>query len=329
MQQETNNSTPNVQEASSPAQVAPVVLPGNVAGTTGKVQSQWKAQLSQITSNTRMMIGIGILLFFILVGLVGPLFARYDPHTLTNDLFQAPSATHWLGTTQKGEDIFARLVYGTRVSLLISFTAAAGSTLLSVLIGLLAGYSGGWVDDVLSFITNIFLVLPGMPLAIVVASFAVKGAWTIILVLLFTSWPWGARVLRAQTLSMRQREFVTAARTLGEKPWRIILFEILPNEIAIVASSFVGTFIFAALSEVALEFLGLGDVSEPSWGVILYWAQTDGALMTGGWWQFVPPGLCVALLCAGLTFINFGIDELANPTLRNERRLARRKKKVA
>src|SRR5438045_7285473 len=125
----------------------------------------------------------------------------------------------------------------------------------------------------------------------------------VILVLLITSWPWGARVLRAQTLSMSLREFVTAARTVGEGPWRIIFTAILPNEVAIVTAGFVGTFVHAAITEVALEFLGLGDTAVPTWGVILYWAQTDGAIMSGAWWQFVPPGLCVALLCAGLTCI--------------------------
>jgi peptide/nickel transport system permease protein len=177
------------------------------------------------------------------------------------------------------------------------------------------------IDEVLSFITNIFLVLPGLPLAIVIASFVpIKGPTIIVLVLLLTSWPWGARVLRAQTLSIRQREFVTAAASMGEKSWRVIFLEILPNEIAVVASSFVGTFIYATLTSITLEYLGLGDISTASWGSMLFWAKADHALSIGSWWQFVPPGLCVALLCAGLTFINFGIDELANPKLRREKR---------
>lgn len=291
-----------------------------------KKQGVWRTVL---LANSRMLIGSCIIGFFILVALLGPLLTTQSPSYLSNDLFQPPSLTHLLGTTQKGEDIFAQLVYGARISLLISFTVAAGSTLVSMLVGLTAGYFGGWVDDVLSFLANIFLILPGLPLAIVIASFAVKGVSTIIVVLLITSWPWSARVLRAQTLSMRQREFITAARTTGENPWRIVFFEILPNEIAVIASGFVGVFIYAALAEVALEFLGLGDPSVPSWGIILYNAQTNGALMAGGWWQFVPPGLCVAVLCAGLTFINFGIDELANPALRNDRRRKNSKKAIA
>ena len=182
----------------------------------------------------------------------------------------------------------------------------------------------GVLGDLLSLIINVFLVLPGLPLTIVLASLASSAAsankneFVIALVLLFTSWSYGARVLRAQTLSLKEREFVTAARASGENTLHIIFAEILPNEIALVASTFVGTFVYAVGAEVALEFLGLGDTSKATWGVILYWAQINGALIVGKWWLFVPAGLCVAVLCAGLTFINFGIDELANPRLRNE-----------
>ena len=166
--------------------------------------------------------------------------------------------------------------------------------------------------------------VPGLPLTIVLASLATansanKNEFVIALVLLFTSWSYGARVLRVQTLSLKEREFVAAARASGETPLRIIFAEILPNELALVASTFVGTFVYAVGAEVALEFLGLGDTSKASWGVILYWAQNNAALIVGKWWQFVPAGLCVAVLCAGLTFINFGIDELANPRLRHEK----------
>jgi peptide/nickel transport system permease protein len=295
-----------------------------------KGQKPWHGIVQIVLGNPKMMIGLGIVGFFLLLALVGPLLTSQNPTKFGDDLFQPPSATHWLGTTQKGEDIFAQVVYGARVSLSVSFIAAIGATILSVVIGLMAGYFGGVVDDVLSFIINVFLVLPGLPLAIVIASFApIKGALIIILVLLVTSWPWGARILRAQTLTIRQREYVTAARTVGENPWRIIFAEIFPNEIAIVASQFVGTFVYAALSEIALQFLGLGDVSIPSWGMILFWARVDNSLLVGGWWIFVPPGLCVALLCAGLTFINYGIDEIANPALRSERGSRKKTRKVA
>src|SRR5947209_11450854 len=227
--------------------------------------------------------------------------------------------------------MFAQIVYGARVTLLVAFVAAIGSTILQVVMGLSSAYYGGIVDELLSLIINVFLVLPGLPLTIVLASLASvnaanKNEFVIALVLLFTTWSYGARVLRAQTLSLKEREFVTAARASGESSLRIIFAEILPNEAALVASTFIGTFVYAIGAEVALEFLGLGDTSRASWGVILYWAQNNGALIVGKWWQFIPAGLCVAILCAGLTFINFGIDELANPRLRKEGKLIPRKR---
>jgi peptide/nickel transport system permease protein len=140
------------------------------------------------------------------------------------------------------------------------------------------------------------------------------------LVISFTGWSWGARVLRSQTLSLRRREFVQAARAGGEHTHRIIFWEILPNEIAIVASSLVFTIIFAILAEIGLEFLGLSDVTLNSWGNMLYWASNNNALLVGAWWWFLPPGLCIAVLGAGLAFINSGIDEITNPRLRDASR---------
>lgn len=281
--------------------------------------------LAIITSNPKIAIGVGVVVFFVLIALAAPLLTPYNPNASLVTGSLPPSSAHILGTTGLGQDMFAQIVYGARVSLVIGFLAAAGSTALQVLFGLTSAYFGGIVDDVLSLLINVFLVLPGLPLAIVLASLASsadsanKNEFVIALVLLFTSWSYGARVLRAQTLSLKEREFVAAARASGESPLRIVFAEILPNEIALVASTFIGTFVYAIGAEVALEFLGLGDTSQASWGVILYWAQINAALIVGKWWQFVPAGLCVAVLCAGLTFINFGIDELANPRLRVER----------
>ncbi len=280
---------------------------------------------SVLISNRKIGVGVGIVAFFVIVAIAAPLLTPYNPDMTIVRGSLPPSLAHWLGTTGLGQDMFAQIVYGARVTLLIGFTAAIGSTLLQVLFGLTSGYFGGVIGDTISLIINVFLVLPGLPLAIVLASLASanssanKNEFVIALVLLFTSWSYGARVLRAQTLSLKEREFVTAARATGESTFRIIFFEILPNEFALVASTFVGTFVYAVGAEIALEFLGLGDTSKASWGEILYWAQNNAALIIGKWWQFVPAGLCVALLCAGLTFINFGIDELANPRLRVER----------
>jgi peptide/nickel transport system permease protein len=283
-----------------------------------------RAIIRAVTSSPKIAFGVGIVLFFVLVAIAAPLLTPYNPDASVVTGSLPPSAAHFFGTTGLGQDMFAQIVYGARITLLVGFTAAIGSTILQVFFGLTAGYFSGISGDTLTLIINIFLVLPGLPLTIVLASLASSGPVnhsevTIALVLLFTSWSYGARVLRAQTLSLKEREFVAAARAIGESSLRIVFTEILPNEVALVASTFVGTFVYAVGAEVALEFLGLGDTSQASWGEILYWAQNNGALIVGKWWQFVPAGLCVAFLCAGLAFINFGIDELANPRLRKEK----------
>src|SRR5579863_546718 len=295
-----------------------------------RAMERGRSIFNTLKSNPKIAVGIGILAFFVLVALAAPLLTPYDPDATIVVGSLPPSSAHILGTTGLGQDMFAQLVYGARVTLLIGFTAAIGSTLLQIFFGLTSGYFGGVIGDAFSLIINVFLVLPGLPLAIVLASLASansaanKNEFVIALVLLFTSWSYGARVLRAQTLSLKEREFVTAARASGESSLRIIFAEILPNEAALVASTFVGTFVYAVGAEVALEFLGLGNTSQASWGEILYWAEADSALIIGKWWLFVPAGICIAFLCAGLAFINLGIDELANPRLRVER--SRRKR---
>jgi peptide/nickel transport system permease protein len=294
-----------------------------------KAKERGSSILNVITSNPKITIGVAVVAFFVLVAIAAPLLTPYDPNATIVIGSLPPSPAHIFGTTGLGQDMFAQIVYGARVSLTIGFVAAIGSTALQVFFGLTSAYFGGLIDEVLSLLINVFLVLPGLPLAIVLASLASasgasKNEFVIALVLLFTSWSYGARVLRAQTLSLKEREFVAAARTTGESSLRIIFAEILPNEVALVASTFIGTFVYAVGAEVALEFLGLGDTSQATWGVILYWAQINAALIVGKWWQFVPAGLCVAVLCASLAFINFGIDELANPRLRAERPLHRR-----
>lgn len=294
-----------------------------------KAKGRGGSLLRAITINPKIAVGVGVVAFFVLLAIAAPLLTPYDPNASVVTGSRPPSSAHILGTTGLGQDLFAQIVYGARVTLLVGFVAAIGSTVLQVLFGLSSAYFGGIVDEVLSVIINVFLVLPGLPLTIVLASLAsASGAnrseFVIALVLMFTSWSYGARVLRAQTLSLKEREFVAAARASGESALRIIFAEILPNEVSLIASTFIGTFVYAVGAEVALEFLGLGNTSRASWGVILYWAQNNAALIVGKWWQFVPAGLCIAVLCAGLTFINFGIDELANPRLRAERPLRRR-----
>jgi peptide/nickel transport system permease protein len=287
----------------------------------------WRA----MTTSRRVALGSAIVGFFILVGLIGPFFMPYDPTATSNLFIASPSAAHWLGTTVVGQDIFSQLIYGTRTSVFWGLGTGVLVTLLSVIVGLVGGYFGGWMDDLLTLLTNVSLVLPALPLAIVLAAYFPRGPLTISFVIVVTNWAWQARVLRSQTLSMRSREFVTAASASGERTWRIIFFEIFPNEIGLVVAGFVSTTIYVVLTWAALEFLGLGDGTTPSWGSMLYWAQQAGALGGGLWWWFIPPGACIAILGAGLSLINFGIDEIADPRLRPERpiKVAKGKKVVA
>ncbi|MET8867934.1 ABC transporter permease [Nonomuraea sp. NPDC004580] len=265
----------------------------------------------------KIKIGAGILVFFALVAVFGPLFIGADPAATSDAGLQGPSAEHWLGTTQTGQDILVQLVYGARVSLGVGVLSALIATVLAVAVGLVGGYVGGAVDEALSVLTNIFLVLPALPLIIVLAGYLPqRGVASVAVVIAVTGWAWGARVLRAQTLSVRRRDFVQAARASGEGPLRIVFFEILPVLLPVIATSFLATVVAAILAEAGLSFLGLADLSTVSWGSMLYFAQNGQALLIGAWWWFIPPGLCIALIGTGLALVNFGIDEIANPRLR-------------
>jgi peptide/nickel transport system permease protein len=271
--------------------------------------------------NRKACTGMIIVGIFILLAIFGPIIIRQDPHTFTTDLLQSPSGSHWFGTTNFGEDVLVQTVIGARFSVFMGLGIGLITTIISVLVGLTSGYFLGWVDEVLSLLTNVFLVLPTLPLAILLAAFLPnKGPFAIGFILTITGWSWGARVLRSQTLSLRNRDCVEASRASGESIWRIIFFEILPNQMAIVAAQFFGTVTYVILAETALEYLGLGDITATTWGNMLFSASTNSALLRGAWWWFLPPGLCIAILGAALTFINFGIDEVANPRLRNESR---------
>lgn len=283
------------------------------------------------TSNGKVMAGSIIVAFFVLVAIFGPLFINQNPLKFTLNLLAPPSSAHWLGTNQGGQDIFIQMVVGTRVSVFWAFLTGFLVLILSIAIGLVSGYMGGIVDDILSLLTNVFLVIPGLPLAIVATQYFSRSELTIALIVALTNWPWGARVMRAQTLSMRNREFVTAARAGGERVWRIIFFDILPNELSLVAAAFITTTIQVMLALAGLEFLGFGDSLTVSWGTILNGAFVGDALLLSAWWWFVPPGLCIALLGSGLALMNFGIDELADPRLRKEpgMKVSKKRKAVA
>lgn len=281
--------------------------------------------------NAKSITGLAILGFFVLVAIFGDVLAPFGP--LEKDytaLKQAPSAAHWLGTTHMGEDILSQIIYGTRGVLIVGALAGIIATLTAVILGVTAGYVSGWKSESLSALTNVFLVLPGLPLIIIVTSQQDDPSLFLVsAVLALTGWAWGARVLRAQTMSLRNRDFVQAARANGEPLHRVIAVEMLPNLTAIIASSFVGTVNAAVLSLTTLAFIGVIPITNLNWGTILFWAQQNGAF-PDFWWWYVPAGLCIALLGMALSLINFGIDEYVNPRLRSagERARALRKRGI-
>jgi peptide/nickel transport system permease protein len=188
-----------------------------------------------------------------------------------------------------------------------------------VTIGLLAGYRPGVIDELLSFVTNLTLVIPALPLMIILAAYVrSRSVWTIVMVVAFTSWATGARVIRSQASTLRNREFVTSAVFSGERLFRVIFREILPNMTSLVAASFFGAATAAVMAEASLEFLGLGNPATVSWGTILYHAQQQNALLTGQWVLVFAPGLAIALLAVSFTLINFGVDALSNPRLKEK-----------
>jgi peptide/nickel transport system permease protein len=295
-------------------------------------RSAWRLMLPTMTP--WLAAGLGLVGLIALFGIVGPFFVQ-DPTAIRDIGLTGPSAQHWLGTTQTGQDVFAQLAWATRGSLQIGLIVGILATALSAFFGILGAYIGGFADEAFSLFSNVFLVIPGLPLVIVISGFVPqeqRGLWTIGIVLAITGWAASSRVLRAQTLSIRSRDYVAAARVAGEKPWRVISVEILPNLLPVLASQFVFAVIAAILGEAGLSFLGLGASNSSTLGTMLFYAQNGFALPLGAWWWFGPPGLIIALFGTGLSLINFSIDEIINPKLKNvrlHRKRARLAKKAA
>ncbi|KJL25055.1 Oligopeptide transport system permease protein OppC [Microbacterium oxydans] len=308
-------------------QEPPVTAP---ASTVSLATQQGRKRRRILPSTSpKFIVGLCIVVAIVLFAIIAPMFSQ-NPRSTANPALQPPSAEHWLGTTKLGNDMFAQLAIGAQGSLLIGVTAGAIAIVLSLFFGVLAGYLGGWREDGLALLTNVMIVIPGLPLVMVIASFVPQRSWQLVaFVLGITSWAGAAYVLRLQTRSLRTRDYVYAAKVAGERSFRVILVEIMPNLLPLLTAQFLFAIIFAILGEAGLSYLGLGPNSSITWGSILNDAQSGQALGRGAWWWFVPPGLMIALLGAGLSLINFAIDEVINPKLRNAPEAARRVRKAA
>lgn len=294
-----------------------IAIPTETGGSRARLT--W---LRTLVRTPKATFGVLLLLVFILAAVFAPVVAPGDPNEFVDVPHQGPSAEHWFGTEGQGKDVFRQTVWGARNSLTVGFATGLLTTIIGVAIGMIGGYFGGRVDDVLSLLTNVVLIIPGLPLLVVLASFLKPGLATIIFVLSVVGWAWPARVVRSQTLTLREKDFASASIVSGENRFRIIFSELLPNLTSLIVGGLIGSVTYAIGAETALSFLGLTNVGDVSWGTNLYWAQNNAGLLVGAWWTIIPSGLCVALVAFALSLINYAMDEITNPRLRAEKELS-------
>lgn len=254
--------------------------------------------------------GFVVVVVFIISAVFAPYIAPHSPRVGSGIPFDPPSKEHWLGTNDVGVDIFSELIYSARVSLTVGFVAASAVVIIGSLIGLISGFFGGTLDEFLMRITEIVLVLPRLPLMIVMAAYLGPGTWTIIFVYSVVGWATLARQVRSQVLSVKESDFVEASRAIGASNSHIIFSHIMPNVWGVIIANAIMEVMFAILVEAGLSFLGLGDPVHKSWGVMLYFAQIQGAFLLGTWWWIFPPGVCVALLSSSFNFIGTALNDL-------------------
>jgi peptide/nickel transport system permease protein len=280
------------------------------------------------------LIGLFLVLLFSTIAIFAPVLSPFNPNTsMVGGRNVAPSMSHPLGTNRVGQDIFSQLIHGTQVSLLVGLTAAFIAVIIGTLFGLIAGYYGGWLDTILMRTTDFFIQLPLLPLMLILLafqnelndifttiSFGVIGKlpsiiW-IILVIGLLGWTGTARIIRSKTLSIKERAFIEATRSIGASNSHIIFSHILPNILPLVFANAILGVVDAIIAESGISFLGFGDMETWTWGRVLYEARFENVLITGAWWHFIPPGLCIMLLALGFSLISFSLNEILNPKLR-------------
>ncbi|MFY0543796.1 ABC transporter permease [Brevibacillus sp. H7] len=273
--------------------------------------------LTVFRENRIGMLGAFLFFLFALISTIGPIVYPYDPMEFGSGgaVLQPPSAEHWLGTDDMGRDVLGALISGSRTSLGVGVLATGITMLIGTLVGICAGYFGGKIDTLLMRFTEIFLVLPWLPLMLVLAALLGTSIWNIILVIGITSWSSTARIVRAQALSIKERQFVERARAIGASHFTIMRRHIFPNVFPLIFANTILVSAVAILSETSLSFLGMGDPTHPSWGMMLHYAFTSGAGSMGAYWFLLPPGLCVVAVVLGFTFLGYAFDELFNPKL--------------
>jgi len=288
----------------------------STAGQAGR--RVWRA----VRRNRKAATGGVLLLLFCLIALFPGVIAKDSPTAEIYPKNLGPSAAHLFGTTGLGQDMFAQAVWGTRQVLIIAIGAGLLATAIAAVVGVTAAYLGGTWDGVLNLLTDVLLVIPLFPLLIVISAYVQNsGTGVLIAVLAFTGWSYTARQLRSQALSLRNRDFLEAARVRGERPLYIIAVEILPTMISLLLAAFLTNALYAILFASSLQFVGLGDPNATSWGTMLYWAENNEALQAGYYLQAIIPGACIALLDTAFALLNYAFDEVGNPALRPVRKI--------
>jgi len=274
--------------------------------------------VSALWRSRRGRVSVSVLAVFIFVAIFGALLAPYDPNASSTDVLAAPSADHWLGTTEVGSDVFSQLLVGTRVSIIVGFSAAVISAVLGASVGLIGGYFGGLTDKLFDGFENWFLVIPQLPLMVVLARLLNPSLFVLVMVIGLTSWAGTGRVVRSQVLTLKERAFVERARALGAGDWHIIRRHVFPNVVPLIFANTVLIVAVAILAEASLAFLGLGDPTHISWGTMLENGFDSGAPSAGAWWYLVPPGLCITVLVFVIGLIGYVFEQHINPRLRED-----------
>ena len=268
--------------------------------------------LQNVWSNRKGKIGGLIFIAMILIAVLGRIFAPYSPYDTSFGIYLPPSTAHLLGTNYVGEDVLSEFLYGTGVSLMVGFIVAIAAMAIATLVGITAGYMGNVTDDVLMRLVDILLVIPGFPLLVILSAYLPPTIWSTILILSVLSWPFNSRIIRSQTLSLKRRSFVLASKLSGLSSIRIIVRDLIPNVLPIIFINSIFIVVGAIVAQAGLAFFGLGNINSINWGTMLYWFETEDAIIFKAWWWLLPPGFGIMALGIGANLLSNAVSETSS-----------------
>ncbi|MCY0852195.1 MAG: ABC transporter permease [Thermoplasma acidophilum] len=287
---------------------------------TGRIIS-FENSMGIVLKNSKSKAGFILLLSIVIFSIVGIFYRPYNPEAYLFAKALPPNSVNILGTTGYGQDVFSQLLAGAAPTLMIAFSVGIAGTLISVFVGLLAGFSSPAVNGAINAIISIFLVVPGVLLIMLFGTYFLGihqslGYLPTIIILVITGWAFGARTFRSITLSIAKRDYILSSLLIGESRLSIIFRQIMRAIMPVVVSNFFFTSMYGAMGLTFVEYLGVGNIEQVNWGTMLYWAINNEAYLTGQWWWILPPSIMISLLMFSFILLNFGLDEMANPSLR-------------